>query len=130
MESVLYRTFRDFGYTDKELRDWDHAAGAPELQLMGTFAVITFPSARSCCSGGWLRRGRSLRLHELGITAVLPGFSESYRKASDQVSPVTHRATGRMAGFERPDWLDPRDPMFSRFSLYSSARALRTVGRV
>jgi len=118
MESVLYRTFRDFGYTDKELRDWITLPAHQNWQLMGNLCCYNGPISPQLLQ----RRVASARqiiarLHELGITAVLPGFFGIVPKSFKTRFPQAHIVPqGEWAGFERPDWLDPRDPMFSRIA--------------
>jgi alpha-N-acetylglucosaminidase len=57
------------------------------------------------------------RLRELGITPVLPGFYGIVPADFQKKFPRAHViAQGEWAGFERPGWLDPRDPMFARLA--------------
>ena len=118
MESVLYRTFRDFGYTDEELRDWITLPAHQNWQLMGNLCCYNGPISPELLQ----RRVASAkqiiaRLHELGITAVLPGYFGIVPKSFTTRFPQAHIVPqGQWAGFERPDWLDPRDPMFSRIA--------------
>src|SRR3569833_1353304 len=75
MDSVLYRSFRDFGYTDEELRNWITLPAHQNWQLMGNLCCYTGPISPELLG----RRAASAqqiiaRLRELGITPVLPGF--------------------------------------------------------
>jgi alpha-N-acetylglucosaminidase len=117
-DMVLYRTFRDFGYGDSEIRRWISQPAHQNWQLMGNL----------CCSGGPIspqllqKRARSAqqiiaRLRELGITPVLPGFYGIVPASAAAKFPGAHVVPqGEWAGFQRPDWLDPRDPMFARLA--------------
>jgi alpha-N-acetylglucosaminidase len=117
-DMVLYRTFREFGYSDREIRAWISQPAHQNWQLMGNL----------CCFGGPIsaqllqRRTRSAqriiaRLRELGITAVMPGFYGIVPPGFARKSPGAHVVPqGEWAGFQRPDWLDPRDPVFARLA--------------
>jgi alpha-N-acetylglucosaminidase len=57
------------------------------------------------------------RLRELGITPVLPGFYGIVPADFQTKFPCAHViAQGEWAGFVRPAWLDPRDPMFAKLA--------------
>jgi alpha-N-acetylglucosaminidase len=57
------------------------------------------------------------RLRELGITPVLPGFYGIVPAGFGKKFPDAHVVPqGEWAGFTRPDWLDPRDPLFARIA--------------
>jgi alpha-N-acetylglucosaminidase len=127
-DSVLYRTFRDFGYTDAELRNWITLPAHQNWQLMGNLCCYNGPIRREL-----LQRRRAsaqqiiTRLRELGITPVLPGFFGIVPQSFKIKFPRSHvQPQGKWAGFERPDWLDPRDPMFARIAaaFYAHQRAL------
>jgi alpha-N-acetylglucosaminidase len=117
-DGVLYRTLRDFGYSDGEVRRWLAAPAHQNWQLMGNL----------CCFGGPLspallqRRLVSAqkivaRLRELGITPVLPGYYGIVPADFQRRFPGSHVVPqGEWAGFTRPGWLDPRDPMFARLA--------------
>jgi alpha-N-acetylglucosaminidase len=118
MDTVLYETFHDIGYSDAEIRGWITQPAHQNWQLMGNL----------CCFGGPisgdLLRMRAVsaqrivaRLRELGITPVLPGFYGIVPADFQKKFPNAHViAQGEWAGFTRPGWLDPRDPMFARLA--------------
>jgi len=128
MDAVLYETFREFGYDEAALRAWIAAPAHQNWQLMGNL----------CCFGGpvgpalMARRVKSAqqivaRLRELGITPVLPGFYGIVPADFDKKFPAAHVIEqGDWAGFTRPGWLDPRDPLFARIaaSFYRHQREL------
>ncbi|MFZ0497773.1 MAG: alpha-N-acetylglucosaminidase [Steroidobacteraceae bacterium] len=127
-DTVLYRTFRDVGYADAEIRRWLAAPAHQNWQLMGNL----------CCFGGPLSRALLVqrrvsarqivaRLRELGITPVLPGYYGIVPADFPRRFPSSHVVPqGEWAGFARPGWLDPRDPMFARLAagFYRHQRAL------
>ena len=127
-DTVLYRTFRDFGYSDEELRNWITLPAHQNWQLMGNLCCYNGPISEELLQ----RRVASAqqiigRLRELGITAVLPGFFGIVPKSLHAKFPQAHVVPqGEWAGFERPDWLDPRDPLFSQIAakFYAHQREL------
>jgi alpha-N-acetylglucosaminidase len=57
------------------------------------------------------------RLRELGITPVLPGFYGIVPADFAQKFPAAHVVPqGDWAGFVRPGWIDPRDPLFAKLA--------------
>lgn len=118
MDSVLYQTFRDVGYSDQQIRQWIAQPAHQNWQLMGNL----------CCFGGpisgQLLRQRAAsaqqiigRLRELGIMPVLPGYYGIVPADFQTKFPDSHViAQGEWAGFTRPGWLDPRDPKFGQLA--------------
>ena len=115
---VLYRTFRDFGYTDKQIRDWFTLPAHQNWQLMGNM----------CCFGGPIsmqlleKRAESAKqilsyMRSLGITPVLPGYYGLVPTDFAQKHPGANVIPqGVWNGFTRPGWLDPRNPLFARIA--------------
>ncbi|MBN8886672.1 MAG: alpha-N-acetylglucosaminidase [Rudaea sp.] len=128
MDSVLYETFRDFGYSDRELRSWITQPAHQNWQLMGNLCCFDGPISRELMG----KRARSAqqilaRLRELGITPVLPGFYGIVPADFAKKFPQAHVIEqGDWAGFTRPGWLDPRDPLFAKIaaSFYRHQREL------
>lgn len=128
MDSVLYQTFRDVGYRDDEIRRWITQPAHQNWQLMGNLCCFNGPISTA------LMRRRAVsaqqiiaRLRELGITPVLPGFYGIVPADFPRRFPAAHVIPqGEWAGFTRPGWLDPRDPLFAKLAaaFYKHQRAL------
>jgi alpha-N-acetylglucosaminidase len=118
MDSVLYQTFRDVGYSDEAIRNWITQPAHQNWQLMGNMCCFNGPISTTLMH----KRAESAqkivaRLRELGITPVLPGFYGIVSADFQQKFPQAHVVPqGEWAGFTRPGWLDPRDPMFAKLA--------------
>jgi alpha-N-acetylglucosaminidase len=114
MDTVLYQTFRDAGYTDQEIRGWITQPAHQNWQLMGNLCCFSGPISPELLQMRAASARRIIaRLRELGITPVLPGFYGIVPADFQKKFPRAHvLAQGEWAGFTRPGWLDPRDPMF------------------
>ena len=127
-DMVLYRTFRDFGYSDAEIRAWLTLPAHQNWQLMGNLCCFNGPISAALLHKRTASAQRILaRLRELGITPVLPSFYGIVPGDFHHRFPGAHViAQGEWAGFTRPDWLDPRDPLFARLasSFYRHQREL------
>lgn len=115
---VLYETFRDFGWSDLEIRRWLTQPAHQNWQLMGNLCCFDGPISRALMKKRVASAQRILqRLRALHITPVLPGFYGIVPADFRQRFPHAHVVPqGTWAGFTRPGWLDPRDPMFARIA--------------
>ena len=118
MDAVLYRTFRSIGYSDGEIRDWITQPAHQNWQLMGNLCCFNGPISNSLLRKRASSARRIIaRLRELGITPVLPGFYGIVPADFQNRFPGAHVVPqGEWAGFTRPGWLDPRDPMFAKLA--------------
>jgi alpha-N-acetylglucosaminidase (NAGLU)-like protein len=128
MDAVLYQTFRDVGYSDGEIRGWITQPAHQNWQLMGNLCCFNGPIGNSLLHKRVSSAQRIIaRLRELGMTPVLPGFYGIVPADFQKKFPDAHVIQqGEWAGFTRPGWLDPRDPMFARLAaaFYRNQRAL------
>ena len=123
-DEVYRRVFAEFGYRPDEMDAWipavsyqpwwllgnvQGAAGAPGVQ------AGTDPAARQ--AGVTVVQRTVRRLRELGLIPVLPGYlgmvpgGFAHRNPGARVVPQ-----GAWDVYQRPDWLDPRDPHFARIA--------------
>ncbi|WP_200873897.1 alpha-N-acetylglucosaminidase [Dyella japonica] len=115
-EEVYRRTFTSFGYSNAEISAWIPAAAHQPWWLLQNMAGFGAPmSSRQYARRVALAQKIVARLHALGMTPVLPGY---FGTVPSQFAPKHPGAAlvsqGRWVGFERPDWLDPRDPLYTR----------------
>ncbi len=134
MDTVLYRTFRDVGYTDSEIRRWITQPAHQNWQLMGNLCCFNGPISTALMQKRAVSAQQIIaRLRELGITPVLPGFYGIVPADFQKKFPRTHVVPqGEWAGFTRPGWLDPRDPMFVKLAaaFYKHQRELFGDSRI
>jgi alpha-N-acetylglucosaminidase len=118
MDAVLYQTFRDVGYSDGEIRGWITQPAHQNWQLMGNLCCFNGPIGNSLLHKRVSSAQRIIaRLRELGMTPVLPGFYGIVPADFQKKFPHAHVIQqGEWAGFTRPGWLDPRDPMFVKLA--------------
>jgi len=117
-DSVLYDTFREFGYGDEEIRAWITEPAHQNWQLMGNLCCFDGPiSPELLKKRADSARQIVTRLRELGITPVLPGFYGIVPADFEKKAVGAHVVPqGDWAGFTRPGWLDPRDPIFAKLA--------------
>lgn len=127
-EEVYRRTFRDFGYDDAQIRAWIPAAAHQPwwlLQNMSTFGGPVSPAQFARRTA--LAQKIVARLRELGMTPVFPGYFGTVPPQFAAKHPgVNVVPQGEWVGFTRPDWLDPREPLYAKISaaFYRHQRAL------
>jgi alpha-N-acetylglucosaminidase len=128
MDAVLYQTFRDVGYSDGEIRGWITQPAHQNWQLMGNLCCFNGPIGNSLLRKRVSSAQRIIaRLRELGMTPVLPGFYGIVPADFQKKFPDAHVIPqGEWAGFTRPGWLDPRDPVFAKLAaaFYRNQREL------
>jgi alpha-N-acetylglucosaminidase len=127
-EEVYRRTFRDFGYGDAQIRAWIPAAAHQPwwlLQNMSTFGGPMSPAQFARRTA--LAQKIVARLRELGMTPVFPGYFGTVPPQFAAKHPAVNVVPqGEWVGFTRPDWLDPREPLYAKISaaFYRHQRAL------
>src|SRR6201996_8535565 len=116
---AVYQAFLDLGYTDAGIRQWITQPAHQNWQWMGNMCCFTEPISLALMQ----RRAASARrildqLRALGITPVLPGFWGVVPADFSKHFPGAHVViqTEPWNGFQRPGWLDPRDPAFARLA--------------
>lgn len=116
---AVYEAFRSVGYSDGDMRRWITQPAHQNWQWMGNMCCYIEPISMQLMQ----KRAASARrivelLRSLGITPVLPGFWGVVPADFAQHVPGTHVVvqTQPWNGFERPGWLDPRDPSFGRLA--------------
>lgn len=116
---AVYKAFRDIGYTDAGIRKWITHPAHQNWQWMGNMCCFVEPISLDLME----KRAASARkimdeLRDLGITPVMPGFWGVVPDDFAKHVPGSHVVvqTEPWNGFERPGWLDPRDPAFARLA--------------
>jgi alpha-N-acetylglucosaminidase len=127
-EEVYRRTFQDFGYSDVALRAWIPAtAHQPWWLLQNMYGFDAPVSAQQYARRVALAQKIVARLRELGITPVFPGWFGTVPPDFAAKHPGANVVPqGTWVGFTRPDWLDPRDPLYAKIAVdfYRRQRAL------
>lgn len=116
---AVYKAFLDIGYSDSDIRHWITHPAHQNWQLMGNMCCFVEPISLALME----KRAASARqildqLRSLGITPVLPGFWGVVPADFGKHVAGAHIViqTEPWNGFERPGWLDPRDPAFARLA--------------
>ena len=118
MDEVLYRTFRDFGYSDEEMRNWITSPAHQNWQLMGNLCCFNGPISRALLAKRAISGRRiAAMLRDLGIEPVFQGYygivpADFAKKHAD--AHVIDQ--GDWSSFPRPGWIDPRDPWFAKIA--------------
>jgi alpha-N-acetylglucosaminidase len=127
-EEVYRRTFRDFGYDDVQIRAWIPAPAHQPWWLLQNMSAFGGPvSPAQFARRTALAQKIVARLRELGMTPVFPGyFGTLPPKFAAKHPGVNVVPQGEWVGFTRPDWLDPREPLYAKISaaFYRHQRAL------
>ncbi len=125
---VLYRTFRDAGYSDEAIRKWITQPAHQNWQWMGNMCCFDEPISLELLKKRAESAQRILAsMRSLGIKPVLFGYYGIVPGDFATTHPGAHVvAQGEWNGFTRPGWLDPRDPEFAKLaaSFYRHQREL------
>jgi hypothetical protein len=115
-EAVWYDTFRDYGYSDAQIRNWIVPPAHQPWEWMSNMhsyggAVSTDTIERRAQLGRRILE----RMQELGIEPVLPGFSGSVPDGFARHATGAHIVPqGDWCGFQRPDWLASNTPLYAK----------------
>jgi alpha-N-acetylglucosaminidase len=118
-EAVYQQTFRSFGYTDEELRNWFPTPAHQPWWLLENLSGWVGPTVPQHLIDARAELGAKMtrRLRELGMTPVLPGY---YGMVPDNFAAKNAGANlgaevipqGDWLGLKRPDWLAPTSEIF------------------
>ncbi|AGP54046.1 alpha-N-acetylglucosaminidase TIM-barrel domain-containing protein [Streptomyces rapamycinicus] len=114
-DAVYYDTFRGFGYSDAELREWIPAPSHQPWWLLQNMSGFGGPVSKHLIDQrAALAKKIIARVRELGMTPVLPGYygtvPDDFLAKNPGASLVSQ---GTWGAFKRPDWLDPRTDLFA-----------------
>jgi len=117
-EDVYRRTFRAFGYSDASIRAWIPAAAHQPWWLLQNMSAFGGPMAPDQYARRVaLAQKIVARLRALGMTPVLPGYFGTLPPQFAARHPgVNVVSQGSWVGFSRPDWLDPREPLYAQIA--------------
>ena len=117
-DEVYRRVFTEFGYRPEEVDAWIPAPAYQPWWLLGNVQAIGGPTgAEARLAGVDVVRRIAARLRELGLTPVLPGYAGLVPGGFDRCNPgAAVIPQGDWGGYQRPDWLDTRDPLYARLA--------------
>ncbi|MGW4028460.1 alpha-N-acetylglucosaminidase [Streptomyces sp. NPDC004838] len=113
-EAVYHRLLMDFGYSDTEARTWLPAPSHQAWWLLQNMSGYGGPLSSALIDRrADLGRRITGRLRELGMRPVLPGYFGTVPDGFTARNPGARVIPqGTWNGLRRPDWLDPRTPVF------------------
>ncbi|MFE6662341.1 alpha-N-acetylglucosaminidase [Streptomyces sp. NPDC057697] len=114
-EAVYHRLLQDFGYDDAEARAWLPAPSHQPWWLLQNMSGYGGPLGAGLI-GRRAALGRRIadRMRELGMAPVLPGYFGTVPDGFTDRNPGARVVPqGTWNGLRRPDWLDPRTPVFA-----------------
>jgi alpha-N-acetylglucosaminidase len=114
-EAVYQRTFTNFGYSAQDMREWIPQPAHQAWWLLQNMCCTGSPISQQLIDQR-ARLGRKMtdRLRSLGMTPVLPGYFGTVPTDFEDRNPAAHTVPqGTWNRLERPDWLDPTDPVFA-----------------
>ena len=114
-EAVYQRTLTHFGYSAQETREWIPQPAHQAWWLLQNMCCTGSPISQQLIDQR-VRLGRRMtdRLRELGMTPVLPGYFGTVPTDFETRNPGANTVPqGTWNLLERPDWLDPTDPIFA-----------------
>lgn len=114
-EAVYHRLLTGFGYSDTEARTWLPAPSHQPWWLLQNMSAYGGPlSPELITARAVLGRRITDRMRELGMSPVLPGYFGTVPDGFAARNPGARTVPqGSWNGLPRPDWLDPRTPVFA-----------------
>ncbi|MFT2019237.1 alpha-N-acetylglucosaminidase TIM-barrel domain-containing protein [Streptomyces sp. 796.1] len=115
-EAVYHRLLQEFGYSDAELRTWLPAPSHQPWWMLQNLSEYGGPlSPELLAKRTELGQRIARRLRELGMSPVFPGYFGTVPAGFAERNPGGRTIEqGTWNGLPRPDWLDPRTPVFDR----------------
>ncbi|WP_433337995.1 alpha-N-acetylglucosaminidase [Spirillospora sp. CA-294931] len=126
-EAPYYEALKEFGHSGAQLRSWIPGPSHQPWWLMQNMSGFGGPVWRRLIQER-AKLGRRIvaRLHELGMTPVLPGYFGTVPPGFRHGRVVPQ---GSWVGFTRPDWLDPRTPAFADLAAAYYRHQKRLIGQ-
>ncbi|GAA2013127.1 alpha-N-acetylglucosaminidase [Catenulispora yoronensis] len=117
-DEVYRRVFAEFGYQPEELDAWLPAPAYQPWWLLANLQGVAGPTPPEVRAAGVsLVRDIVARLRELGLAPVLPGYAGMVPPGFARRHPGAPVVPqGDWDGYQRPDWLDTRDPLYARIA--------------
>ncbi|WP_051266974.1 alpha-N-acetylglucosaminidase TIM-barrel domain-containing protein [Nakamurella lactea] len=115
-DAVYQQTFQHFGYSAQDMRNWIPQPGHQAWWLLQNMCCTDGPISQQLIDQR-IQLGRQItdRLRSLGMTPVLPGYFGTVPTDFEVRNPGAHTVVqGTWNQLERPDWLDPTDPLFAQ----------------
>lgn len=115
-EAVYQRAFQQFHYTAAEMRGWIPQPGHQPWWLLQNMCCLSSPISQQLIDRR-VTLGRRIadQLRELGMTPVFPGYYGTVPPRFTEKNPGARTVPqGGWAGLDRPDWLDPTNPIFAK----------------
>ncbi|MGW7367486.1 alpha-N-acetylglucosaminidase [Streptomyces sp. NPDC054841] len=115
-EAVYHLLLQDFGYSGTEARTWLPAPSHQPWWLLQNMSAYGGPmSPELIAKRAELGRRIAVRLRELGMSPVMPGYFGTVPDGFADRNPGARTVPqGNWSGLRRPDWLDPRTEAFER----------------
>jgi len=119
MEAVYQRTLQGFGYTADEVRAWIPLPAHQPWWLLQNMSNLGADQESQALIDRRAALGRRIadRMRRLGIEPILPGYYGTVPGGFTARNPgAAVVPQGTWSGTARPDWLDPRTPVFGRLA--------------
>ncbi|MCZ4099403.1 alpha-N-acetylglucosaminidase [Streptomyces sp. So13.3] len=127
-EYPYYKALQSFGYSGAELRSWIPGPAHQGWWLLQNMSGFGGPVSEQLINAR-AAEGRQItdQLRALGMTPVLPGYYGTVPPGFTDRNPGAKVvAQGDWVGFQRPDWLDPTNAVFTRVAAaYYAAQRTR-----